>query len=166
MSDPVSGGRPRNERLRRARLRIPSSARKGCAMSRQELADAVNAWLYEMTGEVFAMNAAHVGKLEAGMYRLAPGARAVIPGRARRTRRTRQSRYSDRRRRVPERADSLRIRHRVEGELQRARAESAHDLASAHRIGVAGRGGLSPEDLVLGLGVGLLRLPPPLVAPV
>ncbi|MBT8226304.1 MAG: hypothetical protein HKP61_03465 [Dactylosporangium sp.] len=38
-------------------------------MSRQELAEAVNAYLHAATGEVYAMDANHVAKIELGEYR-------------------------------------------------------------------------------------------------
>lgn len=58
-----------NDRLRRARLTTPSPSRAGRPMSRQELAEAVNAHVYYTTGRVSALNAHYVGRLERGLRR-------------------------------------------------------------------------------------------------
>ena len=57
---------PRNDRLRQARLGRSSPSGSGRAMSRQELAEAVNAFLLAETGGVYCMSASHLGKLELG----------------------------------------------------------------------------------------------------
>ncbi|MDG4793648.1 hypothetical protein [Micromonospora sp. WMMD1082] len=58
-----------NDLLRRARLRLPSPSGSGRAMSRQELAEAVNAWLFADTGRVFRLDETYIGKLERGEHR-------------------------------------------------------------------------------------------------
>src|SRR5262245_58528377 len=55
--------------LRAVRLRRVSPSGSGRAMSRQELAEAANAYLYEQTGRVYRLDANHVGKLEQGVHR-------------------------------------------------------------------------------------------------
>ncbi|MBN1174190.1 MAG: hypothetical protein JXA67_18610 [Micromonosporaceae bacterium] len=55
--------------MRKARLRVSSPAGTEHPLSRKELAEAVNAWLFEQTGKVFEMNANHIGKYELGEYR-------------------------------------------------------------------------------------------------
>ncbi|MBT8224111.1 MAG: hypothetical protein HKP61_07180 [Dactylosporangium sp.] len=60
--------RQRNELLRRARLARPSAVRPNLPMSRQELAEAVNAYLHTTTGQVFSMDANHISKFELGEY--------------------------------------------------------------------------------------------------
>ncbi|MBT8226393.1 MAG: hypothetical protein HKP61_09830, partial [Dactylosporangium sp.] len=55
-----------NELLRRARLNTPSPSDPGGAMTRQELAEAVNAYLLATTGRVFSMDGEHIGKYERG----------------------------------------------------------------------------------------------------
>ncbi|MBN1171136.1 MAG: hypothetical protein JXA67_03090 [Micromonosporaceae bacterium] len=60
--------RQRNDRLRRARLAHPSPTAPEQPMSRQELAEAVNAYLHATTGKIFSMNSAHVAKFELGEY--------------------------------------------------------------------------------------------------
>ena len=65
-------GQP-NELLRKARLCVPSPSGSGRPMSRQELADAVNGYLFRTIGRVFEMDDNHVGKLERGEHRW-PGA--------------------------------------------------------------------------------------------
>ena len=62
-----------NDLLRQARLRLPSPSGSGRSMSRQELADAANDYLFGTTKRVFDMDANHVGKLERGEHRW-PGA--------------------------------------------------------------------------------------------
>ena len=59
----------KNLLLRRARLRQPSPSGSGLAMSRQELAEAVNAHVYAASGRVVRLNANYVGKLERGVAR-------------------------------------------------------------------------------------------------
>lgn len=66
------GGRPvqePNDLLRHARLRLVSPSGSGRALSRQELAEAVNAWLFEHTDRVSCLDASHIGKLERGVIR-------------------------------------------------------------------------------------------------
>jgi hypothetical protein len=58
-----------NERLRRARLALPSPSGSERPMSRQELADAVNAAAFADTGRVSVVSANYVGKLESGVHR-------------------------------------------------------------------------------------------------
>ena len=55
-----------NNLLRDARLRRTSPSGSGRVMSRQEVAEAVNAWLYTQTGRVYHLDANYVGKLEQG----------------------------------------------------------------------------------------------------
>ncbi|MBN1173423.1 MAG: hypothetical protein JXA67_14725 [Micromonosporaceae bacterium] len=61
--------RPANQLLRQARLRRPSPGGSGQPMSRADLAEAVNLWLYEQTGKTFTMDANQVGKYERGENR-------------------------------------------------------------------------------------------------
>src|SRR5262245_43634070 len=78
----VAGGRvsavsesrkPPNDLLRRARRRLPSPSGSGRPMSRQELADAVNAYLAGKDEERYqreaTLDAHHIGKLERGEHR-------------------------------------------------------------------------------------------------
>ena len=58
-----------NNALREARLRQPSTSGSGRAMSRQELAEAINSYLYTETGQVYRIDANHVGKFEQGVIR-------------------------------------------------------------------------------------------------
>jgi hypothetical protein len=62
--DPVA-----NELLRRARLRTPSPSGSGRRMSRQELADQVNDFVFSDTGREVCLDANYVGKLERGEHR-------------------------------------------------------------------------------------------------
>ncbi|MEV7231973.1 hypothetical protein AB0M79_33940 [Polymorphospora sp. NPDC051019] len=62
-----------NDLLRNARLNRPSTSGSGRAMSRQELAEAVNARMFAVTGRVGGLDGNYVGKLERGEYRW-PGA--------------------------------------------------------------------------------------------
>ncbi|MGL5866019.1 MAG: helix-turn-helix domain-containing protein [Dermatophilaceae bacterium] len=55
-----------NDLLRRARERMPSSRLPGCSMSRDELAERINAWLLAATGETFALDERAVGRWERG----------------------------------------------------------------------------------------------------
>lgn len=59
----------RNARLRTARERLPSPRLPGGHMSRADLADAVNAWLWEHTGRRFELDDHLVGKWERGVVR-------------------------------------------------------------------------------------------------
>ena len=52
-----------NNSIRRARLRIPSQRGFGMRMSRQELAEAVNEWIFLELGRQTFMDAGYVGKL-------------------------------------------------------------------------------------------------------
>jgi hypothetical protein len=58
-----------NTRLRQARLRTPSPADGRYVMSRQELAEAVNAHVFRATGRVSVMDAHYVARLERGIRR-------------------------------------------------------------------------------------------------
>ncbi len=58
-----------NERLRSARERTGSRESPGHAMSRQEMADQLNAYLFRVTGREFGIDANYVGKLERGVIR-------------------------------------------------------------------------------------------------
>ncbi|SDS07783.1 hypothetical protein [Jiangella sp. DSM 45060] len=58
-----------NEHLRLARESTPSADVAGAAMSRQELADRVNAHLFERTGRLYELDDNYVGKLERGIIR-------------------------------------------------------------------------------------------------
>lgn len=55
-----------NQALRQARLRTPAMVDANRPMSRAELAEAVNTWLYEKTRRVFSMSANQIGKYERG----------------------------------------------------------------------------------------------------
>ncbi|MGW0252461.1 hypothetical protein ACWDYH_38140 [Nocardia goodfellowii] len=57
-----------NHQLSAARTRI-RSATTGHPLSRAELADAVNAWVYRQTGRVIELSGNYVGKLERGVFR-------------------------------------------------------------------------------------------------
>ena len=72
-----------NRLLRQARLRLQSPSGSCRPMSRQELADAVNAFVFEATGRIVCLDAHQVGRLERGQrhwpcadYRL--GSRVVL----------------------------------------------------------------------------------------
>ncbi|MEW2507896.1 hypothetical protein AB0878_46285 [Amycolatopsis sp. NPDC047767] len=58
-----------NRLLRAARERLPSPAAPGEHASRAEIADAVNAWLWETTGKRHALDAHYLAKLERGVAR-------------------------------------------------------------------------------------------------
>lgn len=58
-----------NDRLRWARERVESPYASGDCLSRQELAELVNAWVFERTGRVLELDANYVGKLEQGRIR-------------------------------------------------------------------------------------------------
>ena len=58
-----------NDLIRQARLALRSPSGSGCPMSRQELAEAANAWVYEQTGRVCRMDSTYIGKLERGETR-------------------------------------------------------------------------------------------------
>lgn len=62
-----------NDQLREARLNTPSRALPGEPMSRGELADAVNAWLWETTGKRYSLDAHTIARYERGSVRW-PGA--------------------------------------------------------------------------------------------
>ncbi|MBN1173356.1 MAG: hypothetical protein JXA67_14375, partial [Micromonosporaceae bacterium] len=55
-----------NKALRRARLRTPATLDASQPMSRAELAEAANLWLYEKTRRVYSMSANQIGKYERG----------------------------------------------------------------------------------------------------
>jgi hypothetical protein len=66
----VSGNmRPPNDRLRALRLSQLSPSGSGRRLSRQELADLVNAELLRSDGRYGAMDATYIGKLERGEHR-------------------------------------------------------------------------------------------------
>ncbi|MGH4025111.1 MAG: hypothetical protein ACRDRV_11080 [Pseudonocardiaceae bacterium] len=52
-----------------ARERVESPYSSGDCLSRQELAELVNAWVFERTGRVLELDANYVGKLEQGRIR-------------------------------------------------------------------------------------------------
>lgn len=58
-----------NELLRNARRARRSPSGSGRPMSRQELAEAVAAYLFEHAGRVFNISAGYIGKLERGEHR-------------------------------------------------------------------------------------------------
>lgn len=58
-----------NDVLRRAWLGMASPSGSGRRMSRQELAEAVNAHLFATTGRVSNLDGSYVGRLERGEYR-------------------------------------------------------------------------------------------------
>jgi hypothetical protein len=60
---------PPNNRLRDARQRTPSPTGSGLPMSRQELADAINAYLAHHHGQETNLDATYIGKLERGEHR-------------------------------------------------------------------------------------------------
>ena len=61
--------RPPNLALRRARLRLASPLMPSRRMSRQELAEAVNAHIFNTTGRRVQLDASYIGKLERGTHR-------------------------------------------------------------------------------------------------
>lgn len=58
-----------NMLLQRARLNQRSPSGSGRPMSRQELADSVNAYLYQTSGRQSSIDAHYIGKLERGCQR-------------------------------------------------------------------------------------------------
>jgi hypothetical protein len=58
-----------NDLLRRARLGLTSPSGSGRQMSRQELAEAVNAYLFATTERASTLDGSYVGKLERGEHR-------------------------------------------------------------------------------------------------
>lgn len=58
-----------NRLLRAARLRTPSPTDPDRPTSRRELAEAVNAYVFETTGRTYALDAHYVGRLERGLRR-------------------------------------------------------------------------------------------------
>lgn len=62
-----------NHRLRRARLRLLSPSGSGRPLSRQELAEAVNAEVHASTGRTVTLDGSYVGRLERSAHRW-PGA--------------------------------------------------------------------------------------------
>ncbi len=65
----MRGHRKPNHLLREARLRMPSPSGSGRPMSRQELADAINAYLAPKDESEATLDANHIGKLERGTHR-------------------------------------------------------------------------------------------------
>ncbi|MGH4025108.1 MAG: XRE family transcriptional regulator, partial [Pseudonocardiaceae bacterium] len=58
-----------NDQLRRARERVESPNGSGDCLSRQELAELVNAWVFEHNGRMVELDANYIGKLEQGRIR-------------------------------------------------------------------------------------------------
>ncbi len=58
-----------NNLLRDARLRLRSPSGSGRTLSRQELADRVNSYLFRVKGRIGAIDANYIGKLERGIHR-------------------------------------------------------------------------------------------------
>jgi hypothetical protein len=58
-----------NDHLRQARERLPSRQTPGECLSRQEVAELVNEWLFTVTGRVVELDANYIGKLERGVIR-------------------------------------------------------------------------------------------------
>jgi hypothetical protein len=58
-----------NQRLRQARLRMPSPSGSGRPLSRQELADQANEFVFGSTGREACLDANYIGKLERGEHR-------------------------------------------------------------------------------------------------
>lgn len=58
-----------NEQFRHARRQQPSRRAPGECLSRQELAELVNAWIYTETGKRVELDANYIGKLERGTIR-------------------------------------------------------------------------------------------------
>ncbi len=69
MADVRRESRQPNLRFRDARLRLRSPSGSGRHMSRQELADAVNSYLWETYSRTAALDGNYVGKLERGDHR-------------------------------------------------------------------------------------------------
>lgn len=72
-----------NRLLRRARLSQLSPSGSGRPLSRQELAEAVNAHIYTELGRVTSLNSSYIGRLERGQHRwphahVRAGFRAVL----------------------------------------------------------------------------------------
>jgi hypothetical protein len=55
--------------LRRARERIPSAQDAGVCLSRHEVAELVNGWIYERTHRLVELDGNYIGKLERGVIR-------------------------------------------------------------------------------------------------
>lgn len=58
-----------NDKLRQAREWVESPGATGESLSRQELAELVNAWLYTYKGRTVELDANYIGKLEQGTIR-------------------------------------------------------------------------------------------------
>src|SRR5690242_20433958 len=58
-----------NHRLTQARLAVPSRLNPGESLSRDELAEQVNAYIYQRTGKKTAIDGVYIGKLERGEIR-------------------------------------------------------------------------------------------------
>lgn len=69
ISSPHEEQRRANEKLTQARLRRASPSGSGRPMSRRELADAVNAYLWRVHQHKVTLDATYVGKLERGVHR-------------------------------------------------------------------------------------------------
>lgn len=63
-----------NDLFRRARTRLPSRQTPGACLSRQELAELVNQWIFTHIGRVVELDDNYIGKLERGVIRW-PGRR-------------------------------------------------------------------------------------------
>ena len=59
----------RNEQLRAARGRVPSRSAPGECLSRSELAEEVNGWLWRKTGRRYDLDGHHIAKYERGVVR-------------------------------------------------------------------------------------------------
>lgn len=58
-----------NDLLRAARLALPSPSGSGKPLSRQELAEAVNATVYAASGEILSLDSVSIVRLESGKNR-------------------------------------------------------------------------------------------------
>jgi len=58
-----------NDKLRKARERTQSRANSEYCLSRRELADQANAWIWEHHGKKYDLNANYIGKIEQGVIR-------------------------------------------------------------------------------------------------
>lgn len=58
-----------NDQLRQVRERLPSRQTPGESLSRQELAELVNTWIYQHKDWLVELDANYIGKLERGIIR-------------------------------------------------------------------------------------------------
>jgi hypothetical protein len=68
-----------NDLIRQARLALRSPSGSGRPMSRQELAEAVNAWAYEHAGRVCSLDASYIGIPTRRLAPDTPPAPAIAP---------------------------------------------------------------------------------------